>query len=196
MKRNGKSPQWYSSYEKNNYGELFYSLMRVYQPEKVVELGTLTGYSAYHLARGLKANEKGTLDCYDLWEEYDNQNTFYSFPQSTAEENLKEFKDIIHLNLRDVIDVGDQYESIDILHVDVENNGEILERIIPHWIDKTRQIIIIEGGSVERDQEEWMLNLKKPPIVKWLEEFSSKRKDIEYFTIDPHPSVTIIRKKS
>ena len=49
-----KSP-WYSSYGKSNYGELFYNLVRVYRPSKVVELGTEAGYSAYHIA---KANLK------------------------------------------------------------------------------------------------------------------------------------------
>ena len=189
------NPTWYSSYEKNNYGDLFYSLIRVYQPEKVVELGTLTGYSAYSLARGLQANGKGTLDCYDLWEKYDHQNTFYAFPQSVVEENLKEFKDIVSFSQRDVVGVDKKYDAVDILHVDVENNGEILEKIVPRWIDKTRQIIIIEGGSVERDQEGWMLNLNKPPITKWLQDFSRRRGDIEYFTLEPHPSLTIIRKK-
>ena len=79
-------PPWYSSYEKNNYGELFYALMRIYQPKIVVELGTKAGFSAYHIARGLKDNEKGRLYCYDLWENY----KFNSVPKSVAEENLKE----------------------------------------------------------------------------------------------------------
>lgn len=183
-------PPWYSSYEKNNYGDLFYSLMRVYQPEKVVELGTKAGFSAYHIARGLKANRKGSLDCYDLWEKYE----FKSVPKSVAEENLKEFKDIISFNLRDAIGVDGAYKTIDILHVDVSNEGGILEKIIPHWIDKTRQLIIIEGGSSERDKVEWMTKYKKMPIKKWLEGFSRRRTDIEYLTIEPFPSVTIIRK--
>ena len=58
---------WYSSYEKNNFGELFYSLIRVYQPLKVIELGIKAGYSAYHIARGLKDNNKGSLDCIEYF---------------------------------------------------------------------------------------------------------------------------------
>lgn len=190
MKRYWEKPPWYSSYIKNNYGDFFYSLMRVYQPEKVVELGTKAGFSAYHLARGLKANGRGSLDCYDLWENYE----FNSVPQSVAEENLKKFKDIIRYKLRNVIGVDKTYKSVDILHVDVGNEGEILDNIIPKWIGKTRQLIIIEGGSSERDKVEWMIKFKKIPIKKWLEDFARRRGDIEYFTIEPFPSITVIKK--
>ena len=186
-----ENPPWYSSYEENNYGELFYSLIRIYQPEKVVELGTKAGYSAYHIARGLKANRKGTLDCYDLWEDYQ----FNSVPKSVAEENLKEFKNIIKFTLRNAIGVDRKYKEIDILHVDLSNEGGILEKIIPKWIDKTRQVIIIEGGSNEHDKLEWMIKFKKIPIIRWLKDFSRKRGDIEYITLEPFPSLTLIRKK-
>ncbi len=191
MKNLHFGPPWYSSYEKNNYGELFYALMRIYKPEKVVELGTKAGYSAYHITRGLKANGRGSLDCYDLWKKYE----FNSVPKSVAEENLKEFKNIISLNLRDAVGVDKIYKTVDILHVDVSNDGGILKKIIPRWINKTRQLIIIEGGSAERDKFEWMIKFKKMPIKKWLEDFSRQRGDIEYLTIESFPSVTIIRKR-
>ena len=185
------NPDWHSSYEKSNYGEFFYGLMRLYQPKKVVELGTKAGYSAYHIARGFKANGKGTLDCYDLWEKYQ----FKSVPQSVAQENLKEFSNILQLELRNAIGVDKKYKTVDILHVDLSNEGGILKKIIPHWIDKVSQMIIAEGGSKERDQVEWMIKYKKMPIAKWLADFARKRSDIEYITIEPFPSVTIIRKK-
>ena len=185
------NPDWHSSYEKSYYGDFFYALMRVYQPEKVVELGTKAGYSAYHIARGLKVNGKGSLDCYDLWEKYQ----FKSVPKSVAQENLRQFSNILQLELRDAIGVDKKYKIVDILHVDLSNEGSILEEIVPFWIDKTRQLIIIEGGSMERDKVEWMIKYKKMPIRIWLRDFKSKHPDIEYFTIEPFPSVTIIRKK-
>lgn len=185
-----ENPPWHSSYKENNYGKLFYSLMRVYQPEKVVELGTKAGYSAYHMARGLKDNGKGTLDCYDLWEKYE----FSSVPKSVAENNLKKFKGFVNLTLRDVIGTDKKYKTVDILHVDISNDGDKLEQIIPNWIDKVRQVIIIEGGSTERDHLDWMIKNKKRPIRKWLKAFSHKRGDIEYFTIEPWLSITLMRK--
>ena len=230
-------PIWYSSYEEKNYGDLFYALMRIYQPEKVVELGTRAGYSAYHIARALLANGHGTLDCYDLWENnIENYGIYIS--KSAAEENLKVFKKVITLKLHDAVSVYKKYKSVDILHVDLDNDGEILEKIVSAWIDKVRQLIIIEGGSFERDHEaskttyrkisvsKWINGLsskqaqslkkmiprktdktsqfvvvggqtkyKEKPIAKWLKSFSKRHKDIEYFTIEPFPSLTILRKK-
>lgn len=190
VEQHWEKPPWHSSYEENNYGDLFYSLIRIYRPKTVVELGTKAGYSAFHIARGLKANGQGMLHCYDLWEKY----SFHSVPQTVAEENTKDFKNLINFNLRDAVGVDKLYKSIDVLHVDVSNEGGILEQIIPQWVDKVRRFIIIEGGSDERDIVGWMIKYKKVPIAKWLTDFTNRRSDIEYFTIEPFPSVTIIHK--
>lgn len=190
-KNDWENPPWYSSYEGNDYGELFYSLIRIYRPRKVVELGTKAGYSAYHIARGLKANGRGRLYCYDLWENYE----FNSVPQSVAQKNLKKYGNIVHLEPRNVNFVHKLHKTTDILHIDLGNEGEILEKIIPHWIDKTNQIIIVEGGSSERDKIGWMIKFRKKPIRNWLKNFSLHHSDIEYFTIEPFPSLTIIKKK-
>lgn len=229
---------WHSSYEENNYGEIFYALMRIYQPEKVVELGTQDGYSAYHIAKALKENGHGTLDCYDLWENYIEHRGLDFKSKSTAEENLKGFKNIVSLISSEATNIDKNYDIVDILHVDLDNDGKILEKIVPAWIDKVRQLIIIEGGSLERDQAasltdhkkmpiaKWLNDLnskkdnnlkkiiqnqtdqpdqfvivagkkeyKEKPIAPWLESFSTQRGDIEYLTIKPFPSLTIIRKK-
>lgn len=183
MKYNFNNPPWYSSYEKSNYGDLFSGFMRVYQPKKVVELGTKAGYSAYHMARGLKANGKGRLYCYDLWEKY----PYHSVPKSVAVKNLRKFKNIVTLKQRDAIGVDKLYKSVDILHVDISNDGEKLGAIIPRWVNKVRQLIIIEGGSEERDKLNWMIKYKRPPIRPWLQKYS-------HFTFEPFPSVTLINK--
>ncbi|MBI4136501.1 class I SAM-dependent methyltransferase [Candidatus Roizmanbacteria bacterium] len=182
---------WHSSYEKNNYGDLFYSLIRLYKPKTVVELGTKAGYSAYHIARALRENGKGHLYCYDLWGKY----PYHSAPQSVAEKNLQPFKETVTLKLLDAVGVDTLHTFVDVLHVDVSNEGGILNRIIPKWIRKVRQFIVIEGGSKERDHVPWMSTYHKKPIQRWLKDFSSQHGDIEYLTIEPFPSVTIIRKK-
>ena len=190
MKKTWGKPPWYSSYEKNNYGELFYSLIRIYRPSKVVELGTKAGYSAYHIAKALRANKKGRLDCFDLWEKY----PYTPVPKSQAQKNLAEFSDIVSLYQINAIEAEKRYQSIDILHVDLSNEPKILEEIIPHWIEKVKNLIIIEGGSWQRDRVFWMKKYHKQPIKKWLQDLIQKRSDLEYFTLEPFPSVTIIRK--
>ena len=191
MIRHWEKPPWHSSYQEHNYGDLFYSFMRVYRPKTVVELGTKAGYSAYHMARGLKANGKGRLYCYDLWGKY----PFHHVDKSLAEKNLKKYKEIIKLKLREAVGVHKLHKSVDVLHVDISNEGGILEKVIPFWIDKVKQFIIIEGGSKERDKVDWMAKYNKVSIRKWLAAFNKKHGSIEYFVIEPFPSVTIISKK-
>ncbi len=190
-KKHNLGTDWYSSYQKNNYGELFYALIRVYQPQKVVELGTKAGYSAYHIAKALKENKKGKLDCYDLWENYQ----YNSVPLSETKKNLNKFLKYINFYLGDAIGIENNYQpgEVDILHVDLSNDGILLEQIIPNWIEKINQLIIIEGGSKERDKIDWMIKYKKMPIQKWLKDFA-KRFDIEYMVLEPFPSITLIRK--
>lgn len=229
---------WHSSYEANNYGDLFYALIRLYQPKIVVELGTQAGYSAYHIARGLTENGHGKLDCYDLWEKNNENYGFNSISRSIALNNLKQYKNIISLNSRNAIEVDKKYQMIDILHVDLDNDATILEKVVPAWISKVKQLIIIEGGSIERDiaaegtdfkklpVNEWLNDLdrkdnknlrklieqksksssqyvvvsgkakyKEKPIAPWLKDFSKRQGNIEYFTFEPFPSLTIMRKK-
>ena len=177
-----KMKNWQSSYEKNNYGNLFYSLVRIYKPKKIVELGTKTGYSAYHMAKGLFDNHFGTLDCYDLWENKPPK----SCPIETAKKNLGEFVDIVYLHKRDVKGVDENYDSIDLLHIDLDNDGYLLEEVLRHWLPKVK-LIIIEGGSEERDNApSWMKD--KKPIYQWLRE-----NQFDFFTINPYPSITLIR---
>lgn len=183
-----ETPPWHSSYEANNYGDLFYGLIRIHRPLKVVELGTKAGYSAYHLARGLKANAKGKLYCYDLWDKY----PFRSVPQSVAQKNLTKFKDIVTLTQRDAIGVDKLHRSADILHIDISNDADKLEQIVPKWINKVRQLIIIQGGSKENDKLDWMIKFHRPPIRPWLKAFC-RRYPVNCLTLEPFPSVTMIR---
>jgi hypothetical protein len=229
---------WHSSYEQNHYGDLFYSLVKIYHPQTIVELGTKAGYSAYHMARALRENGEGTIDCYDLFEKFAEFYGVQSTPKVVAESNLSEFKDIIRIRLTNAIGVEKKYKHVDLLHVDLENSAAVLEKVIPKWIDKVNKLIIIEGGSKDRDELDQQLDAIKIPvsdwitsfnsengkvikdlipsstntkgqyvtlggkpeyqnahIFEWLRDFVSKRQDVEFFTFDPYPSLTILKKK-
>jgi len=185
--RKKESLKWKSSYEEYDYGSVFYGLTRVTKPLLVVELGTKAGYSAFYVAKALKENGKGEIHCYDLWERYQYNST----PINETEENLKEFiqDGIVTLNQRDVLGVDENYESVDILHVDVGNHGEILDKIIPCWLPKVKSLIILEGGSEERDQVDWMKKYNKIPLRDWL---SRNKHLFNYITLKNFPSLTIL----
>ena len=180
--------KWGSSYEINGYGDLFYSLVKLVRPKKIVELGVKAGYSTYFMAKALKEIGSGNIDAYDLWEEYQ----FHSCKKSEAEENLKEFNGIINLYQQDVTGIEKNYENVDILHIDLGNHGEILDNVLLPWISKINSFVIIEGGSEERDKVDWIKKYNKTPLNEWFE----KNKDrIEKFTFSPFPSLTLIKPK-
>lgn len=218
---------WKSSYEKYNYGDVFYALVHTYRPEKVVELGTKEGYSAYHIARALSENGNGTLDCYD----HDKA------AMDRARENVKEFSPIVSFTTSDALGIDKQYKSIDILHVDLDNDADVLDEVVPAWINKVKHCIILEGGSVPRDELASKTNFRKMPVSKWLESINASSdelfassaqsqdtmqqyvvvegkseykekpiapwltrlrqrfENIQYITLEPFPSLTIITKQ-
>lgn len=49
-------------------GKLLYAILRIMQPEIVLEAGTFFGCSATHMLAALDANEMGTLHSIDPWE--------------------------------------------------------------------------------------------------------------------------------
>lgn len=181
--------KWLSSYEINDYGNLFYALVKLHKPKKIVELGTKGGYSTFFMAKALKENGFGKIDAYDLWEKYPHS----SCSKKHAEENLNEVFEVVNLFQEDAIGLEKKYESTDILHVDLSNCGEKLEQTVIPWVNKVKMFTIIEGGSEERDNVDWIKKYNKTPIRDW---FKKHENELEYFTFMPFPSLTIIRKKS
>ena len=181
-----------SSYLKSklNYGDIFKVLVFMVQPKKIVEFGILDGYSLIQFINNT------TYDCeieaFDIFEKFNgngaNRNIIYKFNQY---KNVK-------------IKEGDFYEkfnsfknnSIDILHIDIANNGDVYQFTIDNYLDKISRngIIILEGGSLKRDSIKWMKKYNKPLIQPIIEKLKI-RTDIIIEVIDKYPSLTIIMKK-
>jgi len=97
------------------------------------------------------------------------------------------------------IQEGDFYEgfkkypnkSIDILHIDIANNGDIYQFVFDHYIQKIADngIILMEGGSYKRDNIEWMIKYNKPKIQPVIEKYKDK---YNIKVIGEFPSLTII----
>lgn len=191
-----------SSYEKNNFGEIFTTLIKCFRYPLAVELGVLDGYSAEHIALGLKANKQrwnlpGHLDAYDLWEDY-------AFKHSTMESvhsrlEARGVLDFVSLYKGDAFSVHNAYKdkSVHFLHVDISNTGDYLYRIMELWDRKIYQggMIVIEGGSEERDYVEWMIKYNKTPIKPELEANLIIKKNYIYGTYLAFPSMTVLYKK-
>lgn len=189
-----------SSYAENNYGLLLYTLVKLYKPKIVVELGSLAGYSGLHIAAAMRDNDTPdrAFNMIDLWDSYafkhcsietihknfqregllDKHWRWINFMQANANDAAKLFRD----------------GSIDMLHIDISNDGVKLRETFSVWEPKLSDgaIIIVEGGSFERDHVAWMEEFKKPGIQGWLDAMALRYLS---WTFSPFPSVTLLRKK-
>jgi len=191
-----------SSYKENNYGDVLLSLIIGKKPEMCVEVGVLDGYSTLHIARGLKFNKEvsgveGKLWSWDLWDEYEYKHGNEDEVQKLIDD--EGLTDFVNLSSGDAFDVSHIIASrtVDFLHVDISNNGNILKKVMNFWSHRLREcgIIAFEGGSEERDNIEWMVKYHKPKIREELKNNKIIKEDFGYYIMSAFPSMTIFQKK-
>lgn len=181
-----------SSYFNNdiNYGDIIKANIFGRNPHKIVEFGILDGFSLKVFADTFP-NAK--IDAYDIFDEFNGN----AAKKEVIEEMFKNYKNVS-------VKYGDFYKKyedlsfIDILHIDIANNGDVYKFVIENYLPKMSKdgIIILEGGSNERDNIEWMIKYNKPKINTYLEELN-KRFDLNVMVIGKVPSITFItRNKS
>ncbi len=178
-----------SSYKNKDieYGALLESVALSMRPKIIIEIGILDGYSLHHFINATNPiNTK--IAAYDIFDKFNGNHA--------QEDELKHiFKD--HSNVE--IQYGDFYElnknimdnSIDIIHIDIANNGDIYEYAIQNYLPKLsfNGILILEGGSEQRDNVEWMIKYNKPKIQPILEKYYQQ---YNIKTFGHLPSITLI----
>ena len=177
-----------SSYKNKDidYGALIETITVLQQPKSIIEIGILDGYSLHHFINSTDSH-KTTIKAYDIFEKFNGNHS--------NEADLKErFKN----NHNVTINYGDFYElhknintPVDLIHIDIANNGDTYEHAIQHYLPKLSPtgIMILEGGSVQRDEVEWMNKYNKPKISPVIQKYS---KDYIIKTIGNIPSLTFI----
>jgi len=190
-----------SSYIENNYGEIFENIAFAFIPHICVELGVLDGYSTLHIAKGMKklarlSNHIGHIHSYDLWEDYLYKHGSLNEVNNMLRNNgVDEF---VTLHKMDAYKVHNEYEdhTIDLLHVDISNDGKVLEYMLENWDNKLTfgGMMLFEGGSKERDEVEWMKKYNKKPINPVFDTNSIITKYL-YATYYVFPSLTLLIKK-
>lgn len=177
-----------SSYKGEKFSKVLRTICLMKNPKKIVEFGILDGYS---LDCFIESTEN---DCeilaYDLFEE---------FPYNSARFDSMEKK---YDKTKASIERGNLFDShntledksIDIIHIDIANDGRVYEYCIKNLMSKIKDfgVMILEGGSKERDNIEWMLKYNKPKIRNVLYRYDNEYK-IKVF--NEFPSLTIITKK-
>jgi len=182
-------PRKDSSYSKNDFSWDFEKIISEVKPKLIVEFGIGNGYSLQFL----RWHSKDTcmVHAYDLFED---------FPYNTADfktitKKFRQFRHTMKIEKCDYYKGALLYkdEEIDILHIDVANNADVYKFAIDNYWPKIAPggAMILEGGSAERDEVEWMNKYSKPKINPYLQQIKEQY-NIEI--LEKFPSLTIIRK--
>lgn len=183
-----------------SWGDYCYSLAffigtMAKRPRIAVELGVFEGFATYQIGAALKCLGSGKLYSYDLWENYE----FTHCKKEIAERNLTGLSDYVELIQRDAVDVHKDYAdgTVDMLVVDLSNDGNTYIEYLFNWYDKLspQALILFEGGSHARDNCQWMLEYKKPPIRQVLATHPFILSHYNYGTTEVYPGMTIFTKK-
>jgi predicted O-methyltransferase YrrM len=185
---------FHSSYKDQSYKYFFYGLARVLKPQICVELGVLEGYSLFPTAYALKENGIGKIYGYDLFDSYAYRHEKYEKALSRVSE--LQLNPFIDLHKQDVSNIHLEYDAVDLLHIDLSNTGETYLEMFDKWSSKVKKAFLFEGGSKKRDNVEWMLKYKKPPIAKAIEHIKRNFNEWDIVTLEGFPSLTVIYKKN
>jgi hypothetical protein len=178
-----------SSYSAHGYGSLLYALARVLRPLTAVEIGIMQGFSLLSVAAALRDNAGGHITGFDLFEAYPYRHADRN--QVSRQVSALGLQSWVTLEAGEAHEIHERSDAVDYLHVDVSNTGDTYRRIFKDWSTKVRQVIVLEGGSVERDAVAWMREFDKPPIVPAVHELQGAYPEWTFTVLRPFPSMTI-----
>lgn len=154
-----KNPEIQSSYREKNLGKTLYDIVLKEKPKKIIEFGTLHGYSTVAMAMALHELGEGHIISYDLWDSYQYKHGSRSSVQEMFDQlGFSEYVTLAQGDFKSWIP-----EEFDLMHVDISNDGKTIRDLQ----EKTKALtgtVLFEGGSVERDRVGWMTKYNKPPI--------------------------------
>lgn len=178
-----------SSYADRGYGALFYALIRVLKPRRCVEIGIFQGFSLLTAASALRDNGAGSIAAYDLFDDYPYRHAHR--PQVSQQILSLGLEGWATVHRADVSEVHEQWDGVDYLHIDVSNNGDTYRRVFEQWAHKVSQVILLEGGSAERDNVAWMHQYAKPAIAPALDDIARACPGWSFSVLQPFPSLTL-----
>ncbi len=166
------------------FGDLIENVVFLKKPKSIIEIGILEGYSLKKMA---DASEDSVIRAYDIFDKFNGN--------GANKDVVEKFKQYENVSIND----GDFYEiyksldnnSVDLLHIDIANNGDVYDFVFKNYLEKISNggTIILEGGSHERDNIDWMLKYNKPKIQPIIELY---KKTYNIKTFGVLPSITIV----
>jgi len=163
---NNKGSKLGKLYFKPNIGKTIYDYVIENKPKVIVEFGVLFGFSTVCMSQALRdLNNGGKIYAFDLWEK-----SKYNHGQTIELVNdiLKEYElqDFVKLDYGGSADSLSDIKDVDLIHIDINNDGDRLMNFITDIKNKHKVDcdILFEGGIIERDNCWWMNEFKKTPI--------------------------------
>ena len=197
-----------SSYIQNDFGRLIEEYVVAWQPSSLVELGVLDGFSTMHIARGIKKLERlrgfvPKFDAYDLFEDYEFKHGKQQEVQKVLNDNgLSKYVNLAKGNAYEVYknyddSIMDAVRGVEFLHIDISNTGAVIRDLMELWHPKIgrKGLVLIEGGSEERDNIEWMKKYSMPSIKEEIKNNPIINEHYLYGTYFKFPSLTVLCKK-
>lgn len=181
----------------HHYGTLIRALVQVTEPTCCVECGILEGYSTILIGHTLKKiGKRAHLYAYDLFEDYAYAHAVYD--DIVQKIGRYELKDVVTLRKGDLFDAAQDFEdtSVDFLHIDISNTGEVIRKSIEQWDQKIKPggLLLYEGGSPLRDEVDWINRYKKEKMFPEIQSNQILREKYTFVVIQPYPSMLICSK--
>jgi len=170
-----------------DYGDILKTVCFLTKPKYIVEFGILDGFSLSHFISNSSPNCR--IEAYDIFDDFIGNH-------ATKDDLEKKFNHYNNVKIQ----YGNFYTSldsfkdntIDILHIDIANTGEIIPTVLQYMKKvSSNGVLILEGGSIERDNIEWMKKYKKLSLHDEIQKMSN----VSILTLGKIPSVTIIQHK-
>lgn len=168
-----------------NYGDLLGNITNLLNPKKIIEIGILDGFSLDSFINN--SNKNTEIIAFDLFDDFVGNHAH----QKEMEDKYKNYKNVV-ISKGNFYDIYENISNIDIIHIDIANTGDVYEFAINNYLNKlsTNGILILEGGSLSRDNVEWMHKYNKIPIQSILNKYSNT---LNIKTYGNFPSLTIIK---
>ena len=177
-----------SSYSENSFDLVFEALAFSLNPRVVVEVGLLEGFSLQCILKNVSEDCK--VFGYDLFDDF----PYNAANKKALEKKFSKYKNLT-LSKNEYKTVPNLHEnnSVDIFHIDIANNGEVFKYCVENYLPRLNKngIMILEGGSKNRDEIDWMKEYNKPQINTYLESIKDKN---NFIILDKFPSLTIFKK--
>lgn len=173
-----------SSYKKNNFDDIFKKICKQVNPKSILEIGILDGYSLKAFAN--HSSKDSNIVAIDLFEDYEYKNSNFKF----VENLFSQYKNV-DIKYGNFYEYHKTCDNFDIIHIDISNDAGIFQYALNHYFPKTNKLLILEGGSKERDNVEWMTKFNKPSIDNFLKNLD---REYKFNVIELFPSLTIFYK--